>query len=304
MNKINLGNSGLLASEIGLGCMRMNALSKKEAQTMIETAIDHDINFFDHADIYGDGQSEEIFAEALKQTTTQREEVLLQSKCGIVKSKMYDFSKQHILESVEGSLQRLQTDYLDVLLLHRPDPLMEPEEVAEAFANLHRSGKVRNFGVSNFYPYQVELIQEALPQKLIVNQLQYGLKHTGMIDFGVHVNMKDERSLNHDGGVLEYSRLKQMTIQAWSPYQSSEGVMMDNPKFPELNAKMKQLAEEKGVTPMAIASAWILRHPAKIQVIAGTMNPERLEKIAAVSKVNLSREEWYALYLAAGNDLP
>ncbi|WP_018665501.1 aldo/keto reductase [Heyndrickxia acidiproducens] len=305
MNQIDLGKSGILGSEIALGCMRMDALAEKDAQTMIETAVEQGINFFDHADKYGKGESERTFAEALKQTSVKREDIILQSKCGI-EDHMYNFSKEHILEAVDGSLQRLQTDYLDILLLHRPDPLMEPEEIAEAFSILQNSGKVRQFGVSNFHPYQVELVQKYISQKLIVNQLQFSIKHTGMIDYGMHVNMKDERSINHDGGVLEYSRLHDMTIQAWSPFQYGffEGVFIDNPKFPELNDKLGQLAKEKGVSKMAIATAWILRHPAKIQVVVGTMNPGRLEKIAKASTITLSRQEWYDIYFAAGNDLP
>ncbi|GER67614.1 oxidoreductase [Weizmannia acidilactici] len=305
MKRINLGKSGILGSEIALGCMRMDALSEKDAQTMIETAVEHGINFFDHADKYGKGESESIFANALKNTSIKREDIILQSKCGI-EDRMYNFSKEHILEAVDGSLQRLKTDYLDILLLHRPDPLMEPEEIAEAFSILQNSGKVRQFGVSNFHPYQVDLVQKYISQKLIVNQLQFSIAHTGMIDFGMHVNMKDERSINHDGGVLEYSRLHDITIQAWSPFQYGffEGVFIDNPKFPELNEKLGQLAEEKGVSKMAIATAWILKHPAKIQVIVGTMNPGRLEKIAEASNIALTRQEWYDIYFAAGNDLP
>ena len=304
MKKIDLGKSGLLVSEIALGCMRMDSLSKKQAHKMIETAVEAGITFFDHADIYGKGKSEEIFAEGLKESTINRDDIILQSKCGIKSGVMYDFSKKHITESVEGSLKRLKTDYLDTLLLHRPDALMEPEEIAEAFTELRQSGKVRQFGVSNFSPYQVELLQKALSQKLIVNQLQYGLKHTGMVDAGINVNRKDPSSTDHDGGILDYSRLKEMTIQAWSPYQSEEGIIMDSSVFPELNEKMDQLASEKGVSAMAIASAWILRHPARVQVIAGTMNADRLQAIAEASNIELSRREWYDLYLAAGNQLP
>jgi len=305
MNHINLGKSGILGSEVALGCMRMNALSEKEAQTMIETAVEHGINFFDHADIYGKGESEKIFANALKNSSIKREDIILQSKCGIG-DKMYDFSKSHILQAVDGILERLQTDYLDILLLHRPDPLMEPEEVAEAFSELQDAGKVRQFGVSNFHPYQIELVQKFVSQKLIVNQLQFSIAHTGMIDFGMHVNMKDKRSINHDGGILEYSRLHDITIQAWSPFQYGffEGVFIDDPKFPELNEKLGQLAQAQGVSKEAVATAWILRHPAKIQVIAGTMNPERLKKVTEASKVSLTRRDWYDIYFAAGNDLP
>ena len=219
---------------------------------------------------------------------------------------MFDFSKKHIIESVEGSLKRLKMDYVDALLLHRPDTLVEPEEVAEAFDELEKSGKVRYFGVSNQKPMQVELLKKYVKQPLLINQLQFGLKHSGMIDQGIHVNMTDEASVDHDGSVLDYSRLNEMTIQAWSPYQYGffEGVFIGNEKFPKLNQKLAELADKYHTTPTGLASAWILRHPANIQVIAGTMNVGRIKEIAQASDVELSREDWYALYREAGNILP
>lgn len=305
MNKINLGNSGMIASEIALGCMRMADLSIEEAGKVIQTAFDNGINFYDHADIYGGGKSEEIFSSALKETTIPRDEILIQSKCGIRKGS-FDFSKQHIIDSVEGSLKRLDVEYLDALLLHRPDTLVEPEEVAEAFNELHQAGKVKQFGVSNQNPMQIDLLQKFVSQKLIVNQLQFGVMHTGMIDAGINVNMKNPASINHDGSILDYSRLHEMTIQAWSPYQFGmfEGVFLGNDQFPEVNARINELAAEKGVTNSAIATAWILRHPAKIQTIIGSMNPIRIAEITKASTITLSREEWYSIYLAAGNILP
>lgn len=262
--------------------------------------------FFDHADIYGGGECENIFASALAKTSIKREELFIQTKCGIVPGVMFDFSKKHITESVEGSLKRLKMDYVDALLLHRPDTLVEPEEVAEAFDELEKSGKVRYFGVSNQKPMQVELLKKYVKQPLLINQLQFGLKHSGMIDQGIHVNMTDEASVDHDGSVLDYSRLNEMTIQAWSPYQYGffEGVFIGNEKFPKLNQKLAELAEKYHTTPTGLASAWILRHPANIQVIAGTMNVGRIKEIAQASDVELSREDWYALYREAGNILP
>ncbi|MGX7419891.1 aldo/keto reductase [Carnobacterium gallinarum] len=305
MNKINLGQSGLLASEIALGCMRMADLSVEDASKVIQTSFDNGINFYDHADIYGGGKSEEVFAKALKETSITRDEILLQSKCGIRKGS-FDFSKEHIIQSVEGSLKRLDVDYLDALLLHRPDTLVEPEEVAEAFNELHQAGKVKQFGVSNQNPMQIELLQKFVDQKLIVNQLQFGVMHTGMIDAGINVNMKNPASIDHDNSILDYSRLHDMTIQAWSPYQYGmfEGVFLGNDKFPEVNACIDELAAKKGVTNSAIATAWILRHPAKIQTIIGSMNPTRINDIVKASTITLSREEWYSIYLAAGNVLP
>ncbi len=305
VQKVNVGGSGLLGSQIVWGVMRIPNLSDQEALTMLETAHEQGINFFDNADIYGDGASEVKFGQALKNSQINRDDILIQTKVGIGK-KMYDFSKEHILEAVDASLQRLQLDHVDTLLLHRPDPLMEPDEIAEAFLQLQNTGKVRQFGVSNFNPMQVDMLQQAVPQALVANQLQMSLMHTGMIDFGMHTNMTDARSLNHDGGILEYSRLTNMTIQAWSPYQYGffEGVFIDNPKFPELNQQLQAIAKAHDTNSNAIASAWLLRIPASLQVVVGTMNPKRLTEICEADKVKLTRREWYDLYLAAGNDLP
>lgn len=305
MKKINIGNGSISASEISLGCMRINALSKSEASTLINTALEEGINFFDHADIYAGGKSEEIFADAIDMNPSIREKFIIQTKCGI-RNGSFDFSKEHILNSVEGSLKRLKTDYIDVLLLHRPDTLMEPEEVAEAFSILHSSGKVRNFGVSNQKPMQIELLNKCLNQKILINQLQFSITNTGMIDSGINVNMKIDQSIDRDGSILEYCRLKDITIQAWSPFQYGffEGVFLDNAKFPELNSKINEIAAIKGVTNTAIAIAWILRHPAKIQPIVGTTNYKRLKDICKASEVQLTRQEWYEIYRAAGNKLP
>lgn len=232
--------------------------------------------------------------------------MIIQTKCSIVPGIMYDFSKEHILNSVDASLKRLKTDYVDTLLLHRPDTLMEPEEVAEAFSKLHESGKVKYFGVSNHTPMQIELLNKYLNNKIIINQLQFSIMHTGMIDAGLNMNIKNDASIDRDGGVLEYCRLKDITIQAWSPYQYGffEGVFLDNDKFPELNKKINAIAEKYAVTNTAIATAWILRHPAKIQTIVGSMNAERIKEICKASNITLTRQEWYEIYLAAGNKLP
>ncbi|MBC1546506.1 aldo/keto reductase family oxidoreductase [Listeria sp. FSL L7-1435] len=305
MKRITIGNSALTASEISLGCMRMADLSKEDANKVINTALENGIDFFDHADIYGGGKSEEVFADAIDMNATIREKMILQSKCGI-RQGFFDFSKEHIISSVEGSLKRLKTDYLDTLLLHRPDTLFEPEEVAAAFTELEKSGKVRHFGVSNQNPGQIELLKKYVDQELIANQLQFSIMHTGMIDTGFNVNMTIDPSLDRDGGILEYSRLNNMTIQAWSPFQFGffEGVFLDNDKFPELNKTIDKIAADKGVTNSAIAVAWIQRHPASFQTVIGTMNPGRIADIAKASDVTLSREEWYEIYRAAGNQLP
>ncbi len=235
--------------------------------------------------------------------------MLLQTKCGIRRGERvgyYDFSKAYILDCVDKSLQRLRTDYIDVLLLHRPDTLMEPEEVAEAFEILHESGKVKYFGVSNMNPYQMELLGKSFGRRLLINQLQLSAAHTGMIDAGINVNTGFPGAVDRDGGILEYCRLKDVTIQAWSPFQYGffEGVFLNSDKFPELNRKINEIAARKGVTNSAIAVAWILRHPAKIQPVVGTTNAARLADICKASEAALSREEWYEIYLAAGNKLP
>lgn len=305
MKTIFLGNSDIEASSISLGCMRLTELEPTQISNYIDQSTEMGINFFDHADIYGQGACERQFGEGLKKSSVKREDIYIQSKCGICKG-YFDFSKDHIIQSVEKSLSRLQIDYLDILALHRPDTLMEPEEVAEAFFQLEKAGKVRQFGVSNQKPMQIELLQQSISQKIIVNQLQFSLKHTGMIDQGIHVNMTDKASVDHDGSVLDYSRLKNITIQAWSPFQYGffEGVFLDNPKFPELNEAIHLLALEYGVSNSAIATAWILRHPANIQVLVGSTSIERIKDIVQAVDIELTRPQWYEIYRAAGNILP
>ena len=305
MRLMKLGQSDLQVPVLAVGCMRINGLSKTDAENFVQTALDNGANFFDHADIYGGGTCEEIFADAIHMNNTVREKIILQSKCGIRKG-MFDFSKEHILEAVDGSLKRLKTDYLDVLLLHRPDALVEPEEVAEAFDKLYSSGKVRNFGVSNQNPMQIRLLQKFLNQPIIANQLQLSITNSTMISAGIHVNMLDEPAVSRDGSVLDFCRLNDITIQPWSPFQYGffEGVFLGNEKFPELNARIDEIAAKYEVTNTTIALAWILRHPAHMQPVTGTMNPERLKDCIKAADVYLTREEWYEIYRAAGNILP
>ncbi len=305
MNKINVSNSNLTIPDIGIGCMRIAEMDSKKLEELIQTAIELDLNFFDHADIYGAGKSEEVFAEAIASQNIDRESIILQSKCGIRKG-FYDLSEEHIINSVDKILMRLKTEYLDILLLHRPDALVEPEEVAAAFDILERTGKVKHFGVSNHNPMQIELLKKHVKQPILFNQLQLSAMRTGMIDQGINVNMKVPGSLDHDGSVLDYCRLKDITIQAWSPFQYGffEGVFLDNKKFPELNRVIKKLAEKYDVQDSAVAVAWILRHPARIQTIIGTTKVERLKQISEASDIVMSREDWYEVYRAAGNELP
>lgn len=306
MRTIQLGSSDLQVPVIAVGCMRMNGLSQTEAEKFIHMAMDNGANFFDHADIYSGGACEEIFSEAIQMNASLREKMILQSKCGIVPGKMFDFSKEHILESVDGILKRLKTDYLDVLLLHRPDALVEPEEVAEAFDKLQQEGKVRNFGVSNQNPMQIQLLQKSLKQPIIANQLQMSITNANMVSQGLHVNMLDDAAVNRDGSVLDYCRLNSITIQPWSPFQYGffEGVFLGNEKFPKLNAKIDEIAEKYGVSNTTIAIAWILRHPANMQPVTGTMNIGRLLDCIKATEIKLTREEWYQIYLSAGNILP
>jgi len=305
MKYIDIGKSGMKASAISLGCMRIPSLSEKELENHVKTALECGVNHFDHANIYGGGNCEKLFGDLLSKDKSLREKMIIQSKCAI-RNGQYDFSKEHILESVDGILSRLGVEYLDTLLLHRPDALMEPEEVAEAFDTLEKAGKGKTFGISNFNTLQTKLLQASLKQKLIVNQLQFSVMHTGLIDMGICTNTKFAGSVDRDGSVLDYCRLKDITVQAWSPFQFGffEGTFIDNDKFPELNKALAECGEKHGVSKTTIATAWILRHPAKMQVIAGTTNQNRLKEICAAADIEISREDWYKIYLSAGNELP
>jgi predicted oxidoreductase len=288
--------------------MRMPALSTRDAGKMIRTAWEEGVNFFDHATCYGNGEAEKRFGDAFPETGLRREDVILQSKCGLHFDRHeFDWSKEDILESVDSSLSRLKTDYLDVLLLHRPDLLFEPEQVAEAFDRLAASGKVRHFGVSNVTPGQLMLLKKFVKQPLVINQLQFSLDQTQLIDTGLYLNnLTTERSCDRDNGLVDYCRLNDITIQAWSPLQFGmfKGCFVDHPDFPELNLALGEIGEKYAVSKTAVAIAWILRHPAHMQAIAGTMNPDHLKDICAASKVDLTHREWYRLYLASGKFLP
>ncbi len=305
MRTIAVGPQRWAVPELAMGCMRIGDLEPAALDRLLATALELGINFFDHADIYGAGRCESVFAAAAKRLKLPRDSLLLQSKCGI-RDGQFDFSREHILSSVDGMLQRLGTDHLDVLALHRPDALVEPEEVAEAFVQLLAAGKVRHFGVSNHNPTQMELLQRSLPMPLVFNQLQFGAAFTPMVDAGLNVNMQDGLAVVRDGAVLDHCRLKGITVQAWSPFQHGffEGPFLGNPKFAALNAVIQRMAQERGVTDTAVAVAWISRHPARIQTVLGSTSPQRLRDAAQSQAFSLSRAEWYEIYRAAGNRLP
>jgi len=311
MKTISLPGLDRPAPNVVLGLMRIQELDDDSVRTLVRAARDAGIDFFDHADIYGDGihGCERRFAEALALTPSDRAQVTLQTKCGIVKDGPYfDFSYQHIVESVDGSLRALDTDYLDILLLHRPDALVEPDEVARAFDELEASGKVRAFGVSNHTPRQIDLLRRSVRQTLVANQLQLSITHATIVTQGVATNMQNlDQALTLDGGgILDYCRLNDITVQAWSPFQAGffTGVFLGSPDYPELNAVIDRLASAYDVPALAIATAWITRHPAQIQVVLGTTTPSRVTDAALGSDIPLTRSEWYELFRAAGHRVP
>ncbi len=292
------------ASRVIMGCMRIADKPLVEIERVIASALSKGVNTFDHADIYGKGDCETVFGVAIKDLGLSRDDLVIQSKCGIRKG-CYDFSKEHIIESVESSLRRLNMEYLDVLLLHRPDALMETEEVCSAFDKLQEEGKVRAFGVSNFSPLQIELLTCA-GVNVVANQVQFSLGNTILVDEGLNVNMHKTESVQRGGDLLNYSRLHNITLQAWSPLVKGffEDSILNAEAYPVLNEKLSQLAEKYNCTPSAVALAWILRHPAKMQVITGTTDAERMGQICTCADIELTRQEWYELYLSTGKTLP
>jgi predicted oxidoreductase len=309
MKNINILNGPQNVSAVIQGCMRMPDLSVNEAAKVISTAYDCGINFFDHATCYGEnGAAETRFGEAFKLTGIKREDIFIQSKCGLCFDRNeFDWTKENILSSVDDSLRRLNTDHLDTLLLHRPDVLYDPEEVAEAFNILEKEGKVLYFGVSNLVPMQIELLKKYVKQPLLINQVQLSLEQSQLIDQALYMNNKTtEFSINRDGNALDYCRLNDITIQAWSPLQIGMfgGSFIDNPDYPKLNEALQRIADRENASKAAVAIAWILRHPAKMQAIIGTMNPDHIKDACKASEVSLSHHDWYDLYLSAGKYLP
>ncbi|GAA2240882.1 aldo/keto reductase [Promicromonospora sukumoe] len=310
MKTFTLPGTELTVPNVVLGLMRIQEKTDEEVRTLVKTARDAGISFFDHADVYGSALHgcETRFAEAMQLTSSEREQIVLQTKAGIVREGPYfDYSYEHLVESVEGSLAALGTDYIDILLLHRPDALVEPDEVARAFDELSASGKVRAFGVSNHTPGQIELLRKSVTQPLVANQLQLSVTHAPLVAQGVAANMQGlDQSISRDSGTLDYCRLHDITVQAWSPFQAGffNGVFLGSPDYPELNAVIDRLAKKYDVPAIAIATAWITRHPAQMQVVLGTTNPERVAGAALGSDVPLTRAEWYEMFRTAGYTVP
>lgn len=308
MRYIKFGERQVEISEVVLGLMRISEMTVDKVEELIESALAVGINAFDIADCYGHGECERILGEVLKRRPDLREKMWIQSKCGIRMEDFtyFDFSKEHILEAVDGILERLGVDYIDSLLLHRPDALMEPEEIAEAFDILKAQGKVIDFGVSNQNPMMMELIKKDVKQPLVANQLQLSAAFTPSFDAGFHVNMKQDAGIVRDSSIFEYCRLNDVVIQAWSVLQFDYfgGVFLGSEKYPELNRVLERLAEKYQVTPSTIAIAWVLRYPAQMQAVIGTTKSERVAQAAKAADIVLTRKEWYEIYLAAGNDLP
>ncbi|SKA69608.1 Predicted oxidoreductase [Succinivibrio dextrinosolvens DSM 3072] len=310
MKYIEFGCNRVKASQVVLGLMRIPELDIQGIDALLNTARDNGINFLDIADCYSAGKAESLLGEVFKKNPSLRDSFIVQSKCGIKKEPgkltIFDFSKEHIIEAVNGSLKRMNIDHMDSLLLHRPDALMEPDEIGEAFNQLHAEGKVLSFGVSNMNPMQMKLLKTGLDFPIAANQVQLSICHTPMLNASYTVNMDCDSAVMRDGGVLEYCRLHKIVVQAWSVMQYGffKGVFVGSPNYPKLNEVLNRIAKEQNSTPTAVAIAWVLRYPALMQAVIGTTKQHRVEESAKACEVKLSKYEWYELYLAAGNFLP
>ncbi|MBQ9155900.1 MAG: aldo/keto reductase [Eubacterium sp.] len=308
MQYIEFGKNKDRVSKIIIGLMRTAEMDPAEIAELINTGLEEGINYLDTADCYTNGKAEDKLGQTFAANPGLREKVFLQSKCGIRNEEFtwFDFSKEHILEAVDASLMRLKTDHLDCLLLHRPDALMEPEEIAEAFDILYAAGKVKNFGVSNQNPIMMDMIRKYVKYPIMTNQVQLSAAFTPSLNAGFNVNMENDHAIMRDGGLFEYCRLHDIVIQAWSPYQYGyfQGVFLGSDKYPKLNQVLNRMAEEKGVSAAAIALAWVLKYPGRTQAVTGTTKPARIRDAAKATEVTLTKKEWYEIYLSAGNELP
>lgn len=310
MEYITIPHTDLKVSRLALGCMRLKEKNLAEAESLIKSALEAGINCFDHSDVYQKGECENLFGEILKRNPLLRKEMIIQTKCDIVPEyaggQRYDTSKEYILNCVENALKRLQCEYLDILLLHRPDALCDPQELAETFEKLHQTGLVRYFGVSNHSVSKMELLRKFTNQPLVINQVQLSIVHSYLFDSGFFVNMSNEEAVDRDNGMLDYCQLHDITLQAWCPLQASwaDGTFLDNPKFPRLNRVLQRIANEYGTSKSAIAVAWLLRHPANIQPVIGTTSEQHLEELCKAVSIKLTRQQWYDLYMAEGKRVP
>lgn len=303
---------GITQSRLALGCMRIADKPIENTDRLVRAALDIGVNVLDNADIYGGGTCEEIIGKLFASDKTLRDKIVLQTKCGI-RGGWYDSSYEHIIESVERSLKRLNTDRIDVLLLHRPDALMRPERIARAFDELHSSGKVLAFGVSNYSAQQIDFLQSYVNQRLCVNQLQLSAAYCPVIDYGINVNTQN--AVDRDGGVMEYCRKNGITIQTYGTMQYAPedgnglygGVFTSESgkeKFFALNFTLEGLAKKYDTTVDAVAVAWVLHHPANMQAIVGTTSDWRIRKYKDCCDVPLTDYEWYKIYESAGHKLP
>ncbi|MBI4976072.1 MAG: aldo/keto reductase [Spirochaetes bacterium] len=326
MSTIQLGTSKLTVSRIAYGCMPLGGSwddapvtddIRTRAFTALDTAYEAGMRFFDHADIYCRGKSETVFGQWMKERKIDRKGIHIQTKCGIQPGSAamptrFNFSREWIFSSVDGSLARLGTDYLDVLLLHRPDVLAEPDEIAEAFMRLKQTGKVRNFGVSNHSAAQIELLTTKVPIPFVANQIELSLLHTAPLDDGVNWNISGNAHLTGGGWTVEYCRKHEITIQPWSPLAKGllggREIRQDDPRAAHIESTaqiVRSMAADKGVQPETILIAWLLKHPAKFQPVIGTRDPDRIRACVAAIDTPISRDEWYTLYQAGrGSKLP
>jgi len=317
MRSYRIPRTDLDVSRIAFGCDRLGrdgvpadavtADDISQAVRIVNVAHEQGITLFDTADVYGLGQSEALLGHALKESPGLRNRVAIQSKCGVQSGLAYTA----ILGAVAGSLQRLGTDYLDILLLHSHDPLMEPQEVAKALDELKRSGKVRHFGVSNHTITRIEILKKYVRQPLVVNQIQLGLAHPDLLD-EAYFNGAGFQLVGPYTGIagLDYCRLNDMQVQAYSPLRGKSvfgtaellGPPTDAPpELKEVARKLHEMAAQKGTTPAPLALAWLLGHPGHILPIIGAKRTEHIVECCAADKVVLSREEWIALFWSAMN---
>ncbi|MEU4269517.1 aldo/keto reductase [Streptomyces sp. NPDC026092] len=305
-----------------LGCMGLGgswdtsphtAADIDAAEAAVEAALDSGITAFDHADIYRHGKSEAVFGEVLARSTGLRERITLQTKCGIRLAEgdrpgTYDLRGTSIVHRVEESLERLRTDVLDVLLLHRPDPLADPADIGDALTSLHRQGLVRRFGVSNMNSAQIARLQAHLDLPLVANQLEMSLHRRAWLEDGVLVNTPESAANGFPAGTVEHCLTHGITLQAWGAL--AQGRYAGAQQTPQESATadlVSSLAAAKGTTPETIVLWWLRRHPARIAPVIGTTNPGRIRacRDAATAEPALSHDEWYALWISArGAALP